>query len=142
MRVSREKSSFTAFHLCRRTGRTSVLPVRRHFAASCNVFFKLRAEQNLFGLCRGKEKVRDSELMPFDEKFFREIAASATSACRSAIGSTPSTFHRLARSQSCICRNLTKKQFGIFAYFPLKVIINIRPLSLGNRPVFYRFLPL
>jgi len=52
--------------------------------------------------------VRDSELMPFDEKFFREIAASASSACRSAIGSTPSTAYRLALSQSCICSNLTK----------------------------------
>ena len=75
MRVSREKSSFTAFHLCRRTGRTSVLPVRRHFAASCNVFFKPRAEQNLFGLCRGEEKVRDSELMPFDEKIWQRFLA-------------------------------------------------------------------
>ncbi len=71
----REKASFTASRICRRTGRTSVLPVRRHFAASCNVFFKPRAEPNLFGLCRGEEKVRDSELMPFDEKIWQRFLA-------------------------------------------------------------------
>ncbi len=63
---------------------------------------------------------------------FRDIAAFASSACHSTMGSTPSTAHRLAPSQSCICSNLTKNGFWFFGSFSRHCRLCVLCLSLDN----------
>ncbi len=56
---------------------------------------------------------------------FRENTAPASSPCRSAMGSTSSTSHRFALSESCICGILTKKWHIVLGrLFHPSVILN------------------